>query len=449
MVTLGARLVNEEVPECRKKAADCLKSMFTRLPQQDRDALFDIIVVWFKDKKVIARFLRRTFRGPEFPRNRVTVLFAPQINHRQMAAHLCGLFISVEKAAFASKIPALLSLVFAQFGLDEESKPGRFVLLPKETSAEDLERERAKDHHHFQVLQMLLKLCAHCPQFLNRAKEVEVLATHVQTLLAHPHEWVRLGAAQFLGFVVASLDVNHLSELIVKNSSDPEGYLNSDPRNAVESLTLDLCAQLQPGGIREEFAQQVIKILVFIARVLEKVPLESENEPTKLNFLWLTKRMRKIVNTEIVQAPTSGTLRGEVFKWIAGVSTVLGESSVKAVLHHLLAPLARELLTKEEGNAHLRGLAKDVCNLIRERVGLNFYSNALSKVQQQLSVKRAERKRVRTQLAVTDPEVYAMKKIKKHEKKKVSKKRKREERKGVKKTFKKRKVIDLENDEIM
>lgn len=52
LVTLGARLVNDDIPDCRKKAADCLKSMFTRLPQQDRDALFEIIILWFKDKKV-------------------------------------------------------------------------------------------------------------------------------------------------------------------------------------------------------------------------------------------------------------------------------------------------------------------------------------------------------------------------------------------------------------
>lgn len=367
-----------------------------------------------------------------------------------MAAHLCGLFIFVEKETFESKIKTLLPPVYSQFGLnDQNSQPGRFVLLKKDPeSTENSERERAKDHLYFQILQMLLKLCAQCPQFLKMKNDVEILATHVQTLLAHPHEWVRLAAAQFLGFVVSSVDVDHLAELITTNHTE-EGYLYSDPRNGVESLTLDLCSQLQPGSIREEFAQQIIKILIFLARVLEKVPLDSEGDSPKLNLLWLTKRMRKIVNTEIVLAATSGTLRTEVFKWIAGVCTVIDESNIKSVLHHLLSPLVRELLTKDEGNAQLRGLAKEVCSLIKEKVGLSYYFSVLSKVQQQLSIKRAERKRVRSQLAVTDPEVYARKKIKQHEKKKVNKKRKREELKGAKRNFKKRKVVDLEAEEIL
>lgn len=417
-MTLGARLVNDDIPECRKRAADCLKSMFNRLPQQDRDTLFDVVILWLKDKK---------------------------LSHRQMAAHICGIFILAEKESFTSRISVILPIIYSQFGLDtQNNKPGRFVLLTKDS--EKLENERAKDHLYFQILQMLLKLCAHCPQFLEKTKDVEILATHVQTLLAHPHEWVRLAAAQFLGFVVASINIDHLAELIVTNGSDAEGYLCSDPRNNVESLTLDLCSQLQPGEIREEFAQQVVKILVFIARVLEKVPTDNTS---KLNLLWLTKRMRKVVNTEVVLASTSTTLRNEVFKWIAGVCTVLDGTKIRPVLHHLLAPLVRELLIKEERNAQLRNLAKEVCTLIKQHVGQNYYSRVLSMVEQQFSVKKAERKRVRSQLAVTDPEIYAKKKIKKHEKKKIVKKRKREEMKGTKKRFKKRKLIDLENDEIL
>lgn len=366
-----------------------------------------------------------------------------------MAAQLCGLFILIEKESFETKIETLLPLVYNLFGLNNQNTPGRFVLLRNSSeSTENPEKERAKDHLYFQVLQMLLKLCAQCPQFLKKQKEIEILATHVQTLLAHPHEWVRLAAAQFLGFVVASIDVARLAELVIINGTD-EGYLYSDPRNNIKSLTLDLCSQLQPGSIREEFAEQIIKILIFIARVLEKVPLNAEDDTLKLNLLWLTKRMRKIVNTEIVLAASSGTLRNEVFKWIAGVCTVLETCNIKPVLHHLLSPLVRELLTKDECNAQLRGLAKEVCNLIKQKVGLNFYSSVLTKVQQQLSIKRAERKRVRSQLAVIDPESYARKKIKQHEKKKISKKRKREEMKGTKKNFKKRKVVDLETEEIL
>lgn len=373
-----------------------------------------------------------------------------QISHRQMAAHLCGLFILVEKDSFETKIPTLLPLIYSQFGLNDQNKPGRFVLLkPDPDLVTNDSKERARDHLYFQILQVLLKLCAQCPQFLKRKKEIETLATHVQTLLAHPHDWVRLAAAQFLGFVVASTDIDHLAGLLIRNDTSEDGYLLSDPRSSIELLTLDLCSQLQPGSIREEFAQQVIKILVFIARVLEKIPLNSEDDTLKLNLLWLTKRMRKIVNTEVVLSPNSFTLRNEVFKWIAGICTILDESSIKPILHHLLSPLVREVLIKDEANVQLRNLADEVCKLVKKKVGLSYYSTVVSKVQQQMSVKKEERKRVRSQMAVTDPDLYARKKIKQHEKKKISKKRKREEMKGIKKKFKRKKVVNLESEEIL
>jgi U3 small nucleolar RNA-associated protein 20 len=63
---------------------------------------------------------------------------------------------------------------------------------------------------------------------------------------------------------------------------------------------------------------QVVKDLVFLGRVLKNVSLEGqvdENEEqdsedesdtqTKLSLIWMIRRMRKIVNIEVVQAPKS------------------------------------------------------------------------------------------------------------------------------------------------
>lgn len=404
-------------------AADCLKSMLTRLSKPDRDPLFDIITVWLKDK---------------------------QITHRRLAAQLCGILVTVEKTQFESRIPTLMPLIKLQFGLTDETtehKPGKFVLLKPEQSDEDLEKELLKDHHLFQVLQMLEKLCASCPAFLKQ--DVESIAAHAQTLLAHAHEWVRLAAAEFLGFVLAATDIKRLSQLLTLHKSDASGYLYSNPAENIRTLTLDLCAQLQPNLTNAALAEQAIKNLIFVARVLQSLPVQPTEQQKQIDLPWLVRRMRKTVNTEVVIAPTSTSVRTQVFKWIAGVATVLDSDKLKAVLHHLLAPLAREMITTEEGNAELRQLAKEVASLLKKRVGLEVYSSVLAKVQQQLSVRRAERRRGKRQLAVTDPEVYAQKKIKRHEKKKEVKKRKLEEIKGKKRKVKRRKVVDLENDEVI
>ncbi|CAG9859449.1 unnamed protein product [Phyllotreta striolata] len=412
-ITLGVRLVNDEEPDCRKRIAECLLALLKKLPKADRDPLYDITLTWLKDKN---------------------------INHRRLAAQICGIFVTTEKSLFETRLPPLLPLLLTQFGID--NSPGKLLLVKsKEEHSLTEEQQRTKDHHLFQALQLLLKLCLHCPAVLKERELVENLAVRVQSLLAYPHDWVRLSAAQFLGYVLHSIDADRLSNLIVSNE-ESEGYLARDPVNAVKSLTLDLCDQLQFVDIKSDLAEQVVKNLVFIAKVLQNVPV-AENKP---NLLWLTKRMRKIVNTEIVENASSIVLRTEVFKWIAGVSVTLDLENILPVAHHLLAPLVRELGTTEEKNAPLRHLAKEVANLVKEKIGADVYSEVLLKQQQHLSVKRAERKRTRTQLSVTDPESYAKRKIKRHEKKKEAKKRKIESLKGTKRIFKKRKTIDLEDN---
>lgn len=396
-MTLGARLVNDEAPECRKQVANCVTALLTLLEPKDRDSLFDVGVLWLKDKK---------------------------ISHRRLAAQLLGFFVSVEKTAFEGRLPKLLPLILKQFALNDEEK--------------DEESERVKDHLFFQLLQMLLKICTHCTSFF-KIKEVDALNRQVQALLSYPHEWVRLAAAQYLGFVFAATDVDALGVALTNSKSNTStDYLFNDPIREVKSLTLDLCDQLQPGVIKSDLAEQVIKNLVFVARVLEKVP-----DDATVSLLWLTKRMRKIVNSEVVETPSSTVLRTEVFKWIAAVSTVLELDSLSRILNHLLAPLVREMITTEESNAPLRQLSKEVAHLLKNKVGVETYTKLLSGLQQALSTKRAERKRTRTQLAVTDPEAFAKKKIKHHEKKKEAKKRKLATIKG-KKSFKRRKMVDLD-----
>lgn len=290
------------------------------------------------------------------------------------------------------------------------------------------------------MLQLILKICAHCPAFFKTNSAVEKLAYHSQTLLAYPHEWVRLASAQFLGFVLSSMDVDNLATLLLLQKSQP-GYLTVDPENCLKSLTLDLCDQLQP-GVKSDLAEQVIKNLVFVARALHKVPT---TETSRINLLWLGKRMRKIVNSEVIDNNANTSLRTEVFKWIAGVVTALDAEAFRPVIPQLLAPLVREMITTEEKNAPLRQLAKEVANHLKKKIGMDEYTETLQKLQQNLNSRRAERKRVRLQLAVTNPDVYAQKKIKLHEKKKIAKKRKLEEVRG-KKTFKRKRVVDLEDN---
>ncbi|GJQ79470.1 hypothetical protein Trydic_g16323 [Trypoxylus dichotomus] len=374
LVTLGARLINDPEPSCKKMVADCINAMLNRLSYSDREPLFNIIKVWLSESNVL---------------------------HRQLAAQLCGILVTVEKAAFEKRLSSLIPLIKSQFDLSSNNnQPGKFVRLRKEDDMNSEKLDKMKDHHLFQILQLLLKISAQCPAFLKQINDIEEITKFTQQLLAHPHDWVRLTAAQFLGFVLSSIDIIQLEELLLKNRSC-SGYLHSDPFNDIKFLTLNLCDQLQPNCVKSNLAEQVVKNLVFIARVLQNIPT---NDNKKINLLWLTRRMRKIVNSEIVENPTSTILRTEIFKWIAGVVTALDLDNLQPILHHLLAPLVREMVTTDESETEIRRLSKDVANIIKKKVGLEKYTENISKLEQQLSIKRLERKRYRNQLAVTDPE---------------------------------------------
>lgn len=86
-----------------------------------------------------------------------------------------------------------------------------------------------------------------------------------------------------------------------------------------------------------------------------------------------------------------------MFKWMAGVIATIDIESLKPILFHFMSPLVREMASIEESNAPLRQLAKEVATMIKKKTDVEEYARLLSKAQQRLDTRRAERKKVRTQ----------------------------------------------------
>lgn len=123
-----------------------------------------------------------------------------------------------------------------------------------------------------------------------------------------------------IGFILAAHDVDKIIDCL-KNPDKCETesrYMYCDPTTTIRSLTLDLIAQLQPDMMLEELADQTIKNLIFIARILKSVntvndAIDEGNEvrdkdKNQLSLAWLVRRLRKAVNIEIAQAPKSITV---------------------------------------------------------------------------------------------------------------------------------------------
>ncbi|XP_017885246.1 small subunit processome component 20 homolog [Ceratina calcarata] len=432
----STRLINDDDPTCRKLCAKCLKEMIARVPHNKRRKLFEIVVALLEDAKVM---------------------------HRTLAAQLCGLFVTVENDAFESRLKEILPLLLKQFHASfDDEKPGRFVKLHTEQD-EQLEMsgkvkdvERMKDHHMFQVLQLLLKISANCAPFLKNEEyrdSVRSFAEHSQSLLAHPHVWVRLAACQMIGFILAAHDVDKIVNILENPEKREEeiSYMYSDPATIIRSLTLDLIAQLQPDMILEDLADQTVKNLIFIARILKSVKTinsmdeQDDKDKDQLSLSWLVRRLRKSVNVELAQAPKSISVRTAYFKWVAGAVATIPMSHLKEILLNIMSPIVREMSSTEETNSHLRRLAKEAATMIKRRLDTEEYTRLLSQVQRNLDIKKAERRKMRAQQFVTDPELAAKRKIAKQQKKKESRKRKLDTVRGKKVMRKRpRKEVDLD-----
>nr|CAD7588809.1 unnamed protein product [Timema genevievae] len=299
---LGARLVNDEAPECRKMVAQTLKALLGRLPNNTRDQLFDIVMLWLQDSKV---------------------------SHRQMSVQLCGIFVQVEQKKFERRLVVLVPVLLDQLAPTSctDDLPGRFVRAVPVVESSNWSEEEQRQHDH-RSSSTAFNLWPD-PKPLNPGS-VEVphatssVEDNAQLFLAHSHEWVRLAGAQLLGHVFSSLDPQQIAAAAVSCTSVSTGVLMTRPRSELRSLVLDLCAVLQLGNTLPELVEQVIKNLVFLARILQGVSEqdtqsrdqgvdcamddEEDESRIKISLAWMIRRMRRIVNTEIIQTPKSTQL---------------------------------------------------------------------------------------------------------------------------------------------
>jgi len=104
------------------------------------------------------------------------------VEHSRLAAQLCGIFVTVEKSDFETRLPNFFSLLVQQFNSDfiDDNQPGRYVRIAQSnvgSPAELHKDEQMGDHLLFQVLQLLLKICTFCPHILTELKWQDDLET--------------------------------------------------------------------------------------------------------------------------------------------------------------------------------------------------------------------------------------------------------------------------------
>ncbi|XP_034333284.2 small subunit processome component 20 homolog [Magallana gigas] len=417
-IPMSAALVNDESTKCRKLTALAIKSLLQKIDHNSRVELFNITQKWFTDDK---------------------------INHRILAAQLTGLFIEVESAKFSHHLSVILPII------QQQIDPGRYS-----DNSGGSEGETEKDRLLFNCLNTLLKLLREC-DLIRDAKwtdDMNLIWESVISHLGYEHMWVQLASCQLIGLLFAAWTPEEILQPAEK--SVQTDFINTDSINKLESLAVDLITQLQSKYLTDELANQIIKNMVFIAKVAKLLSdKESSSDSVEqkgrrgsegkkcLSLRWLVKKMVREANHEAVNQPKTTIKRSSVFKWIAALSMDLGPTLLPSVVPIVMPALQRE--TNENNpntDSALKSLAQEVLDIMRKILGVETYTQLFAKTHKEQYDRKESRKRKDAVEAVSNPQYAAKKKMKKNLAKREAKKRKLEEFR-VSKKIKKRKVKDM------
>ncbi|KAM4037263.1 small subunit processome component 20 homolog isoform 2-T2 [Anomaloglossus baeobatrachus] len=427
-VPLALIMVNDDSTKCKKMAALAAKALLGKVSRQQKDLMFSLATQWLNNNKS---------------------------SHKRLGALTCGLFVEVEGVEFEQRLKPVLSKI------ESEMDPIHFEDLEEETE------EKAADRLLFSILTLLTKLIKECNVMqLPKYKEItHKICAHVQSHLWYPHSWVWLTSSQIFGQLFSLQKPEELVNKWMsrktkkkkkKSQVVPSDFLLTDQlETRMKDLALAFCHQLQSKFLDQTLGEQVIKNLLFVAKVIYLLHPEVEDTQAKTEernddqgerehdsedeqstaketqeekpatLMWLMKKLSILAKREAAHTPKNPLKRICVFKFLGAIAVDLGEEKVKPFLTTIIAPLFRELnSTYADQDPTLKNLSQEIIELLKSLVGLEFFSLSFAAVQKQANLKRVKRKKLKALQAVANPDMAAKKKLKKHKNQTVAKKRK-------------------------
>ncbi|EGV61945.1 hypothetical protein CANTEDRAFT_131403 [Yamadazyma tenuis ATCC 10573] len=251
--------------------------------------------------------------------------------------------------------------------------------------------------------------------------------TIINTLL-FPHSWVRLSSSRLIGVLLSNLD---------KCSFKISDY-------EVQTIAYRLLHQMSAPGVSDDLGNQIIKNLVLIAMRWMKNNTQfihnqahEDNDSVEKNEIRKSKKyelaneflIHRACSTIRQDSHNSLSSKKSTIKLCAMLIQIFDDEFVVSVSEELVLSLYNYVDTNSNGNVEpdLVEIAGECLQMLENKMGSSTYSQVYADVQRTIYLRRQERRTRRAQLAVTNPDISARRKLKKHEKSREKRKHEKDE----------------------
>ncbi|CAO3617504.1 unnamed protein product [Cunninghamella echinulata] len=410
LLALIMQLINDESSKCREMSAELIKSLLLRM-EDEIDTVYKLLDKWMDSKKP---------------------------NLQRAGSQVYGLVID----AFGQDFKLAPQLIDRLAGLIENSRNTWMDALKEQADRDEtFNDEEGMDidipwEVGYYSLNTFAKVASTFPNLVHAENTIPIWHG-AESLLLHPHSWVRSSTSRLFGVYFSGIDPT------VRNK-----YLN---RQILRRLSYNFVEQLKSPYITEEKAGQIIKNLFFIGKCLYNLPKDEDTTTTESNeqekdmedivieedesdttekeqgqssLLWLFHRASYTARGGGKNQNKNFLLRSSIFKWFAAMCNIMKTEDMPPYLFSIIAPIYHTVngqTSKEEGFDNLKDLGNEVLNLVQKKAGPTAYFAVYQNIRQHSQEVRVERKTKRAIEAITNPELAAKRKMTRNLKK--SKKR--------------------------
>lgn len=241
--------------------------------------------------------------------------------------------------------------------------------------------------------------------------------------LLYPHLWVRQSAARLVNGVINNLD----------KFEEPFTDLE------LQMIVSRILRQLGAPSISEDLASTSVKTLVKIAMCWKQSNasfiqknMDEDKEPHYANAIdYMISRLGAIIRSE-ENRTESFMSKKSCIQLFGLLIQILDEGELNAESEKFVLPLFTYIeydasSRLSDTDLELSTLAQECLQILESKMSVSEFTRAYANVKQHVSQRRHERRAKRSILAVTDPEIAAQRKLKKHARSRQKRKHEKDE----------------------